>query len=661
MAYIEPSFDTSGFEDDEEERVDIIALALQGENLAEHLDDHELATIAQDALDGMEADKDTMKTWLDNAAIGRALASMMKNGDADMPEALHRKNLTDWGADAKFPMVAMAAMQYNARAYPAIADPESPVKIKVWGEDKAGLKAARAERVREFMGYQLATGPWEAQIDSLTIRLPLEGAILRKVWHDKVKGLQYRNVKQFYLDNNCDDFKRLPRLSEPMDLYEDEIVQRVNSGRFIEFDYEEKEDSAEPHEFVEQYCRLDLDDDGYSEPYIIVVHKESKKVCRIEANYRADDVTAIGGKIISIMPREYYVLYNLMPSFDGTLLGWGLGAIMGNLSQQVDGALNRLMDSGTLASSGGGFIGQGLNPKNGTFRVKIGEWKTVNAPGAALRDSIVPLPAPEPSAVLFQALGLLIEAGREIGSVKDVLTGDIQANVQPTTLMAMIEQGEKVFSASYRRTYRSLRTEFALIAEIDAETVDDELYNAFHDPQEADEQGNPIRYSARQDFNLTAMDVMPVADPREVTNTQKMARAQLLRELARDGLIDPQAALRRVLEVTGIEDVDELIPQPSEEERQMQAMQQQLMQAMQNRMLQAQVEDKEADVAKKRSETDENRADAINKLMDAQDDADRAQIDQSLRMLEAITNMRETNERIRLGRLAAASGNGTPA
>ena len=90
------------------------------------------------------------------------------------------------------------------------------------------------------------------------------------------------------------------------------------------------------------------------------------------------------------------------------------------------------------------------------------QWAAVvNTPGATLRENLVPLNFPGPNAVLFQLLTFLVEAAREVASIKDVLSGEIPGANTPGILgLAVIQQGLKVFSSIYKRIHRSLRQEY---------------------------------------------------------------------------------------------------------------------------------------------------------------------------------------------------------
>ncbi len=537
-------------EADDEGKPDLPLLkaGLKGENLVDLLTEEQVAKLSTDVMTGFDTDATTMTEWEDLSKKGMDLARMV---------AVEKSYPWPNAANAKYPLIAQAALQFNARTYPALVPPEGPVKVKVWGDDKDGEKLKRAERVREFMGFQLANSFWEEDIDRLTVQLPIVGTLFRKVYYDPIRGLTARNCGRVVLNNDTPDMRQMARVSEEFILYPDEIVERIRSGRFVDFDWRTfvETDEYAPHDFIEQHCRHDLDDDGYPEPYVVTIHKKMRKVVRVVANFEVDDVTQNNGEIIRIAAREYYVAYTFLPAMDGSFLGIGLGHLLGNTSEVINGLINQILDSGHLSSLGGGFLGAGLNLKGGPVRVKPGEWIPIPTAGAVIRDSMVPLQFPGPSNVLFQMLGLLIEAGKDVSSVTDIMTGDAPRQEQTaTTTLALIEQGMMVFTAAYKRLFRSLKREFALMARVNAKTVRPEVYNLLHDGEQ------PIDPS--KDFDLADLDIMPIADPAQVTNMQKLAKAQLLMELVPMGIIDPRVSTNRILEAAGIQDRAELVPEP---------------------------------------------------------------------------------------------------
>jgi len=320
--------------------------------------------------------------------------------------------------------------------------------------------------------------------------------------------------------------------------------------------------------------RYDLDGDDYDEPYIVTVHKETQKVVLVVSAYDMDTIRTDGQQIISAEAVQYLTHYQFMPAMDGGFFGTGLGLLLGDISETVNSTLNMIMDSGHLSSLGGGFIAaQNFRVKGGAHRIKPGEYKHVNFTGDDVRKGIVPMNFPGPSDVLFSVLGMLIDAGREIASVSDVMTGDAARQNMPVgTVMALIEQGHMVFTASYKRIYRALQDEFEMIARLNAKYLSAQKYaGLLDDPQEQANapgmdtgmpQGAGQQFDPATDFDLGDMDIQPVADPKSVTSMQKMGRAQFLLELAQSGMVDSGEAITRILDAASIEDVEKLMPKP---------------------------------------------------------------------------------------------------
>jgi chaperonin GroES len=627
------------------QRVEAIANA---PNLCDQLQDADLTKLANSVIEGFDIDKASMTEWEERMQRGLDLAMLVKD-----------EKTYPWqnAANIRYPLITSAALQYNARAYPAIVPSTDVVKVAVMGQDQKGNKSGRAKRVAEFMSWQLKVDSreWERGTDQLTLQLPIVGDVFRKLWWDvttnRVRSQIRLPGKHIVVNNNATTLGNAPRVSDIVDLYPHQVKTNFLSGRFREVKIPPKpEDDHSPESFIEQLCRHDLDGDGYPEPYIVTVHKETQQVVRVVAGYDKSTVRIDGNRIIGVDVVPYLVHYQFMPPMDGGLLGTGMGLLLGDISETINSTLNMIMDSGHLSSLGGGFIGaQNFRIKGGVQRVRPGEYKQVNFTGDDIRRGIVDLQFPGPSPVLFQVLGMLIESGREITSVSNVMTGEMgRQNMPVGTVHALIEQGQMVFTASYKRIYLALMDEFALIAGLNAKNLSPERYNAFLDGEAADPAA---------DFNMADMDVLPVADPGSVTSMQRMGKAQFLMELAEKGMINPQAALMRVLDAAAVENPEELLPQPDPA----QAKQAELMMAAQEEMLVIDMRLKEASLDKMEAETLKIIAEAEKTAAEVDLMPMKLQIEQLRTMKESLSARREALDAGRNGRVANASGNGAAA
>lgn len=571
-----------------------LALLLKYEtapNIADYLDIEQLQKIGADCERKYQIDKASRSEW--EQASTRAM-------DVALQVRKPKNYPFEGAANIKYPLVTVAALQFGARAYPAIVDGGRIVRAMIIGADDGipqkdengdplidqmsgqplwivppGFKREKANRVSRFMSYQLLNEmeEWEEDTDVLLHHLPIVGCAFRKVWRAETLG---RNKSEMVpaihlvVNNKCRSLDIAPAVTHEVFLYPQDIEERKLSGLFLDIDLpapvsDGDQDEDAPHLFLEQHCYLDLDGDEYREPYIVTVHKESCQVVRIVANYRSDAIKDNGKRITLIPKDQYFVKYTFLPDPKGGFYGIGFGQLLESLGETIDTTINQMLDAGHLQNAGGGFIGTGIRlKKGGQIRVSPGKFDQVETSGK-LGDQIHMHQFQGPSPVLFQLLGMMVEAAKEITAVKDILTGETNGQTQTaTTTLAMIEQGLKVFTAIYKRIYRALRDEFKLLFELNARHIDQKAYYTFNDQEEAIE---------KSDFDLKSMDICPVADPKMVTDMQRAARAQVLLQIQNDPALGPlqdgAETLRRIYDATGVEEPDKLIkkqqPNPAAE------------------------------------------------------------------------------------------------
>jgi chaperonin GroES len=260
--------------------------------------------------------------------------------------------------------------------------------------------------------------------------------------------------------------------------------------------------------------------------------------------------------VVRIERRSYFTKYGFIPAPDGSFYDMGFGTLLEDLTGAIDATINQMLDAGTLANVQGGFIGSGINTKGGIKSFKAGEWKRMDVTGGTLRDNIVPLNLPGPSAVLFNLLGMLVDAAKGITSVQDILTGaDQVANTPATTTLARIEQGMKVMTGIFKRIHRSFRGELKILFTLNRDFLDEEQYFALNDdPQSV----------GRQDYQDRDLDVVPVSDPTMATDAQKLAKAELLMSFNNDPMVNQLEIRRRFFEAAGEADIQKLLEVPEQ-------------------------------------------------------------------------------------------------
>jgi chaperonin GroES len=548
------------------DQLEAINKMLESANYATQVEETELVRMGQVCYEEYKIDKESRTDWEEMNEFAIKLAT----------QVVERKSEPfDGAANIKYPTLSMSAVQFAARAYPQLLQDANIVKGKVIGDDPVGKKQARADRIGAHMSYQILERMpnWEDDTDGLLVALPIEGCQFKKTYYNpeqRVNVSRWCRPSEVVINYYCKDFDKAPRITHIIKLTPNEIIERVRAGVFLDVEaikgqpqVNEQEDTHDirdddaPHTFYEQHRWWDLDGDGYKEPYIVTIHRDTKTVVRIVARYDVDGmfVNTQTGQIQRIIPIQYFTRFLFMPSPDGGVYGMGYGTLLGPINTSINMTLNQIHDAGTLANTQGGFIGKsfsaGRGRQGGNVEFGMGEFKQVNFSGDDIRKAIMPLPFQGPDATLFQVLGTLISAGEKLGSVTDPILGESPgANVPATTTLALIEQGSKVFSAVFKRIHRSFKSEFRKLFRLNKRFLNEVDYITILDEQEA---------ISRIDYAVGDCDVIPVSDPNMISDAQQMIKAEILRQFLGQGL-DDQEIMRRGLEAMRIPDVDKLIP-----------------------------------------------------------------------------------------------------
>lgn len=558
--------------------------ALETMNLADNMDESELRKVGSYVVSVFREDLESRSEWERQNEEWLKLATQI----------VEQKNYPWPGAaNVKYPLLATAALQFHARAYPALIPDGKVVKSRVFGEDPQNLKKERAERVSDHMSFQLLeeNEEWQEDMDRLLYILPIVGTAYKKTYQSNYTGSPASPLvlpDDLVVNYYAEDFGRAIKTHR---LYqnENEIYELMAVGHYrdVELPAPERPKSHEgaeddivglsapmrsthedglsdiPYEILESHTWYDIDGDGYKEPYIITVEKQTETVLRIVPRWQAGaEQFAEDGSIIRIEPTEYFTAYGFFPNPESKIYYLGFGSLLGPINAASNTILNQLLDAGHLSTLQGGFLGKGIRIRGGKLKFKPGEWKVVNTTGDDIRKNVYPLPVKEPSNVLFQLLGLLIESGERLSSVKDIMVGDNPGQNQPyATTVAVLEQGMKIFVGIYKRLFRALTKEYKKIYRLNSIYLDDQKYFAFFDSEKVQQIG-------LMDYQMEDMDILPNADPSMISEAHKMMKAESLLQKKAAGLpINTMEVTKRVLQVEGHEDLEALMqPDPPMED-----------------------------------------------------------------------------------------------
>jgi len=534
------------------------------DNLAEYMDDGDLSSIAADLISDFDNDLNTRAEWEKAYIQGLDLLGLKID-----------ERTTPWpGACGVFhPVLTEAVIRFQAQTIMEVFPSSGPVETKIVGKaDEEVLK--QAQRVKQEMNYMVTEKmrDYRSETEQLLFRLPLAGSAFRKVYYDtvnKIPAAVFVPAEDFVVAYGTTDLAACPRYTHVTRMYPNELRKLQVSGFYRDIDIPEptpdysslqkKYDKVKGetpsvtddprHAILEMCVDLDLpgfeDEDGLELPYVVTIEKSSREVLAIRRNCKEDDTT--------FTKRQYFVHYQYLPGLG--FYGTGLIHLIGGIAKSATSILRQLVDAGTLSNLPGGLKARGLRIKGDDNPIMPGEFRDVDVASGSIRDSITFLPYKEPSSVLYQLLGNLVDEGRRIGSIAEMDVGNSNPEAPVGTTLALLERSMKVMSAVQARVHQSLSREFQLIADVIREYMPPEYEYAV---SEADT--NP--YSRQADFD-GRVDIIPVSDPNASTMAQKVMQYQAAIQLSQnapEGMYNVEVLHKQMLHALNVPNIDLILP-----------------------------------------------------------------------------------------------------
>ena len=537
-------------------------------NLAEFIDEKDLQNISSDLIGDYKEDSSSREEWYDAYAKGLKLLGF-KYEDRSQP--------FQGASGVTHPLLAESVTQFQAHAYREMLPAKGPVDVSIVGEVTID-KEAQAERVKDFMNYQITNvmQEYDPEMDQLLFHLPLAGSAFKKVYYDAQKNravAKFIPSEDLVVPYNASDLMSAERIAHILKMSENDLRKKQVSGFYRDIDLNpgiseenpiqekidklegvQKTDEEYDFNLIEFHAECDIEgfedlgkdgeQTGIKLPYIITVDQNSGEVLSIYRNYKPNDPTK--QKI------PYFVHFKFLPGLG--FYGFGLIHMLGGLSRTATSALRQLIDAGTLSNLPAGFKARGLRIRDDDSPIQPGEFRDVDAPGGAIRDGLMPLPYKGPDQVLYQLLGFVVQSGREFASIADQKIGDgSQANPVGTT-MALLERGSRVMSSIHKRLHYAQHIEFRILARVFAEYLPPTYPYA-------------VRGGDRQiklaDFD-DRVDVIPVSDPNIFSMTQRISLAQTQLQLAQSNpeLHNIYEAYKRMYMALGVDAIDAILPPP---------------------------------------------------------------------------------------------------
>jgi hypothetical protein len=543
-------------------------MADQDANLAELLDERDLSSIAQELLHFYEEDKSGRQEWEEAYSDGLDLLGIKYES---------REEPFRGSSGVTHPVIAEAVTQFQSQAYKELLPSSGPVRTQIIGSPTPETES-QAQRVKEFMNYEIMNvmQEYDPEMDRMLFYLPLAGSAFKKIYFDDILDravARFVPADDLIVPYNATDLASASRVAHVirMDLNNVRKNQAAGFYRDVELSPYEEADTLREKErelvgvektvddldctLIEFHIDLDLkgfehkhpldnEETGIKLPYIVTLDEGSAKILSIRRNWKEGDEY--------YHKNQYFAHYKFLPGLG--FYGLGLLHMIGGLGRSATSILRQLIDAGTLANLPAGFKARGIRIRDSDEPLSPGEFRDIDAPGGALRDSIIPLPYKEPSQTLFALLGFVVEAGQRFAAIADMQVGDGNQQAPVGTTVALLERGSRVMSAIHKRLHFAQKQEFKMLAKIFAESLPPMYPYSVYGAESTIKQ---------TDFD-DRVDIIPVSDPNIFSLSQRLALAQSQLELAQS---NPQMhnlfeAYRRMYHALGVQDIESILPTP---------------------------------------------------------------------------------------------------
>ncbi|MEN6632629.1 MAG: hypothetical protein ABFD84_09385, partial [Candidatus Polarisedimenticolia bacterium] len=529
------------------------------DNLVEEIDDAKVKEISTELLKHIERDKQARAKRDEQYEEGLRRTGLGN----DAPGGAQFEGATR----VVHPMLTEASIDFAARAIKELFPSNGPVKDYIPGEITQ-KKLDKAQRKTKHMNRQLTVDMREFryELEQLLTQLPLGGGQYLKLYWDKRAQRPtslFIPIDDIYLPFAATNFYTAERKTHVQYITEAEYRRRVASGMYRDVDLpapesipDESASSTANNKIegrqadaynddglrtvFEVYCYLDLEDDededegegnpiqdplalpdavegevdeehededeeveSAPKPYIVTIDKSTEEVLAIYRNWAEDDEKC--EELTHIVEFPFVPWRGAYPI--------GLTHMIGGLTAAATGALRALLDTAhinnipTLLKLKGGSAGGQSPSLQATGVTEIEGGLNVDD----VRKLAMPLPFNPPSPVLFQLLGFLVDAGKGVvRTTFENLSDGANPNMPVGTTLALIEQGQTVFSAIHARLHNAMQRVLDVLHRLNRMYLDERV--------ELEEEGE--LYVTRKDYE-GPVDVVPVSDPNIFSETQR--------------------------------------------------------------------------------------------------------------------------------------------
>lgn len=545
-------------------------------NLALKINDFDLGLIAEELLQGIDADLRSRTEWEQAYIRGLDLLGIKLQEPSSTPT---QGQLTGVSS-INNPALLEACLRFQAGAIGEMLPADGPAKIEIDGEETE-LNKMLADDFEQDFNHYLTTVDKDFYPDTTRglFHVGFYGGIAKKpYWDPLLRRPVSRCVYLWDLIISQDAITintaarvthrskmRSPTVKRLMKqgVWKTQILTPPTTGSGSTPGDKEKQlvgiqnvterQQDREHVIYECYCDLDLvgyehteggEETGITLPYVVTIDKDSKRVLALRRNWKEDDD--------NYTPRRPFVLFPFVLG-----LGFypiGLLHIMGNTTRALTAIDREMVDCGMYANFPGGLISDMVSrQETNEMQVGPGGFKQIKTGGLPIGDVLMAFPYKDVTPGLMALREKLMDEAQRLGGSALIPVGEGQPDIPVGTMLALIEQATKPEAAVHKLLHRAQAEELQLLRDLFVEDPDS-LSRWTKDPAR----------QWRMGLEFADLNLIPVSDPNVPSHTHRIMQVTALVQLYQlfQAQMQPDEVLKRALAVIGMKDTEALLAPP---------------------------------------------------------------------------------------------------
>jgi hypothetical protein len=426
-------------------------------NLAEKLHVDERRVLAEDLIELINVDEKSMGDWL-----GEAKGYLDEVEAETSKQPVNQEQQGSGESDPPSTEMTLAAMiQFAARATGALL-----------GEpDLAKASEPGGEKLAAWVSRQLRTVDpnWTLDTDPLVVHMAATGLAWRKRSfddYDRVFRSHFLPCTDVIINANVRAAERAPRITHQFERYPYEIERSIGRKHWVDYepDFDDNDPQA-PKKFYEVDAWLDLDDDGTTEPWTIVISRDDHaEVVKIMPRWSKK--TIVDDKdVLFFKPTRRFYPYMFLPDPKGGFFPMGFGKLLSRVEGTADQLLASICDTAKSEAENGGVMAGGGVGLPDSVEIKGNRVTTIPTDGRKLADMYASFPTKAVSPGSVAVLEKVMSLGDRLAGTLNLLE-NAPASMTATMAKGIIDTGSQIQSAVHRRLVASLTQEIRMFVQM---------------------------------------------------------------------------------------------------------------------------------------------------------------------------------------------------